>query len=109
MCRSAVRVQDGPMSDEIAVRNNTDLNRYEARIGGVLAGFSVYELSTGSIAFVHTEVATKFEGKGVGSAIARFALDDVQAGDGRSVIPLCPFIKAWIDKHPDYQTLVQQD
>lgn len=97
------------MSDEITVSDNPGQHRYEARIGGVLAGFSVYELSEGRITFVHTEVDTKFEGKGVGSAIARFALADVRSQGERSVVPLCPFIKAWIGKHPEYQSLVQQD
>lgn len=94
------------MSDGITVRDNPDQNRYEARIGGVLAGFSAYRLAGDEITFVHTEVDPKFEGKGVGSAIARYALDDVRAGGNRSVIPECPFIKAWIDRHPDYQSLV---
>jgi predicted GNAT family acetyltransferase len=97
------------MSDDIAVRDNPDQHRYEARIGGVLAGFAVYELSDDTITFVHTEVDTKFEGKGVGSAIARYALDDVKSQGGRSVVPLCAFIRAWIGKHPEYQSLVRQD
>lgn len=96
------------MSDDITVRDNPDLNRYEARIGGAVAGFSVYQRAADRITFVHTEVDPKFEGKGVGSAIARYALDDVRAtlGEG-SVVAQCPFIKAWIDRHPDYQSLVQ--
>lgn len=94
------------MSDDIPVRDNPEQHRYEARVGGVLAGFSVYELSDDRITFVHTEVRTKFEGKGVGSAIARQALDDVRSRGGRSVVPTCPFIKAWISQHPEYQPLV---
>lgn len=97
------------MTDDITVRDNADQHRYEARIGGVLAGFSVYELAEDRITFVHTEVDTKFEGKGVGSAIARFALDDMQSRGERSVVPLCPFIKAWLGKHPEYESLVQHD
>ncbi|RNI22287.1 GNAT family N-acetyltransferase [Flexivirga caeni] len=97
------------MSDDITVRDNPDLHRYEARVGGALAGFAVYELAAGSITFVHTEVDTKFEGKGVGSAIARFALDDVRDRGDLSVIPQCAFIAAWIERHPAYQSLVQQD
>lgn len=94
------------MSDEITVQDNAGRSRYEARIGGVLAGFAVYGRSEGVITFVHTEVGTKFEGKGVGSAIASFALDDVRSTGGSQVIPQCPFFKAWIDRHPDYQSLV---
>lgn len=108
MTPADVEVQDGRMSDDITVADNPDQNRYEARIGGALAGFSVYRLATDQITFVHTEVDPKFEGKGVGSAIARFALGEVQAAGERSVVPECPFIKAWIDQHPDYQSLVLQ-
>lgn len=96
------------MSDDITVADNPDQNRYEARIGGVLAGFSVYQLATDQVTFVHTEVDPRFEGKGVGSAIASYALGEVQAAGERSVVPECPFIKAWIDRHPDYQSLVRQ-
>lgn len=96
------------MSDDITVRDNPGQNRYEARIGGVVAGFSAYQLAANQITFLHTEVDPKFEGKGVGSAIARYALDDVRTAGGRSVVPQCPFIKAWIDRHPDYQPLVRQ-
>ena len=56
--------------------------------------------------FTHTEVEDRFEGQGVGSALARFALDDVRAAGTRKVLPLCPFIKGWIEKHPDYADLV---
>ena len=46
------------------------------------------------------------EGKGVGSALARQALDAVRADGELRVVPLCPFIKEWIDRHPAYQSLV---
>jgi predicted GNAT family acetyltransferase len=93
------------MSDPI-IANAVDLNRYEAHIDGVLAGFAEYQLTDRLIIFTHTEVKSGFEGKGVGSAIARFALDDVRADGRREVLPLCPFIKGWIARHADYRDLV---
>ncbi|MCW2768133.1 MAG: family N-acetyltransferase [Nocardioides sp.] len=94
------------MSD-LEVSNNTELHRYEARLDGELAGFSAYELKDDSvIIFTHTEVDDAFEGKGVGGAIARFALADVRAAGNRRVVPRCPFIKSWIDKHPEYADLL---
>jgi predicted GNAT family acetyltransferase len=54
--------------------------------------------------FVHTEVEDKFEGHGVGGALARGALDDVRAR-GFKVTPLCPFIAGWMKKHPEYEDL----
>jgi len=93
------------MSD-VEVKNNPDENRYEAWLDGELAGIAVYGLGPSTIVFLHTEVDDKFEGKGVGSALAKSALDDVRAGGAYDVIPLCPFIKAYIERHPDYQDLV---
>ncbi|WP_348634961.1 GNAT family N-acetyltransferase [Tessaracoccus lacteus] len=52
------------------------------------------------------EVNPAFEGRGVGGAIARFGLDDVRDNGVNKVMALCPFIKAWIQKHPDYEPLV---
>lgn len=90
----------------VETQNNPELNRYEARIDGVLAGFAQYRLTDERISFTHTEVDAEFEGRGVGSALARFALDDVRADGRRRVVPRCPFIRAWIEHHPDYADLV---
>jgi predicted GNAT family acetyltransferase len=91
------------MSTEIT--DNAGKNRYEIRVDGDLAGFVDYEREEGSVVLVHTEVDSAFEGKGVGSALARGTLDDIR-GKGGTVVPVCPFIKKWIEKHPDYQDLV---
>ncbi|MCW2797965.1 GNAT family N-acetyltransferase [Nocardioides sp.] len=92
---------------DIETRDNAEEHRYEARIDGELAGFAAYDLKGDNvIIFTHTEVDDAFEGKGVGGALARFALDDVRAGGTRRVVARCPFIKAWIEKHPNYQDLV---
>ena len=52
------------------------------------------------------EVADAFEGQGVAGQLARAALDDVRASGKYRVVPRCPYIKKWIDKHPDYQDLL---
>lgn len=91
---------------DVTVTHNPDQDRYEAHLDGTLAGFAEYRLSPTHITFSHTEVFPQFEGRGIGGALARFALDDVRASDPRRVRPLCPFIKAWIERHPDYQDLV---
>ena len=75
-------------------------------VDGELAGFAEYQLTDELVVFTHTEVDPAYEGRGVGGALARFALDDVQAQGTRKVLPICPFIKAWIGKHPDYIPLV---
>jgi uncharacterized protein len=79
--------------------------RYEARVDGALAGFAAYQLEADRIVFTHTEVDPRFEGRGVGAGLARFALDDVRASGTRRVVPRCPFIRSWIDRHPDYADL----
>jgi predicted GNAT family acetyltransferase len=81
-------------------------HRYEARDGETLAGLAAYLLTNGNlIVFTHTEVEAGYEGKGVGSQIARAALDGAR-DRGLRVVPLCPFIKGWIERHPDYADLV---
>lgn len=90
----------------VDVRHDVDRRRYECWIDGQLAGFSAYRLTDESVVFTHTEVFPEFEGRGVGSVIAAAALDDVRATGGRSVVPRCPFIRSWIERHPGYADLV---
>ncbi|MFC8502974.1 GNAT family N-acetyltransferase [Pedococcus sp. NPDC057267] len=91
---------------ETTVKDNPDLSRFEAYVDGALAGFASYRLSGGHVVFTHTEVDDAYEGQGVGSALARGALDQVRAAGERDVVAMCPFIAAWIERHPDYQDLV---
>lgn len=95
------------MSD-IQVTDNPELNRYEARVDGRLAGFAEYHLRDSSVVFTHTEVDPEFEGQGVGSTIIRTSLDEIRAAGEHDVVPVCPFYKGWIEKHPDYADLVHQ-
>ena len=87
------------------VRNNRDRSRYEAVVDGNLAGFVQYVMRGGRIVLVHTEIHDEFEGQGAGSALAKGALDDLRSR-GLPVVPLCPFIAAYIERHPDYGDLV---
>ncbi|MDP1878314.1 MAG: GNAT family N-acetyltransferase [Actinomycetota bacterium] len=80
--------------------------RYEATVDGILAGFAQFQLTDDLVIFTHTEVDPAFEGQGIGSALAGFALDDVRATGDRKVRPVCPFIKGWIQRHPDYVGMV---
>jgi predicted GNAT family acetyltransferase len=91
----------------VVVADNLMENRYEARLDGALAGVSQYELAADTIVFLHTVVAEEHEGQGVASAIARYALDDARAR-GLHVRPLCPYIRGWIERHPEYADLVMR-
>ena len=85
---------------------NEPEHRYEARVDGELAGFAVFRMRGDRIVFTHTEVDDRFEGQGVGSKLARYALDDVRDRGSLRVVPQCPFIRSWIEKHPEYADLV---
>ena len=82
------------------VTNAPEHRRYEARIDGELAGIAEYRASERVVTFVHTEVMSAFEGKGVASGLVRAALDDVRA-HGRKVRAVCPFVKGYVEKHSD--------
>lgn len=93
------------MSD-VEVTHNPERTRWEARLAGELAGFAEYQLTDDLYVFTHTEVDPAYEGRGVGSALARHALDQVREEGDRQVLAVCPFIGAWIGKHPDYASLL---
>jgi uncharacterized protein len=86
------------------VVNNKAHHRYELTVDGHLAA-TYYEISGNVITFIHTEVPPELGGKGIGSQLIKGALDQVRA-DGLKVIPECPFVKAYIGKHPDYADLL---
>ena len=83
-------------------------SRYEVTVDGELAGFAEYRRVEGATVFTHTEVFDAYEGKGVGSALARGALDDVRAR-GRRLVALCPFIGAYLESHGEYADLVDAE
>lgn len=82
-----------------------DAHRFEVRVGDAVAGYVEYRRDGGTTSFVHTLIEPGFEGRGLGSVLARGALDATRAA-GRSVRPVCPFVRGWIERHPEYQDLV---
>jgi predicted GNAT family acetyltransferase len=87
------------------VRDNPQAGRYEIRVDGELAGFVVYTVRGGRFLLVHTEIFDVFAGHGYGGALIRGALDDLRVR-GECVVPICPFVDAFIRKHPEYDDLV---
>jgi predicted GNAT family acetyltransferase len=79
--------------------------RYEIEADGEVAGFLMYRVEDGVLELVHTDVDPKWEGKGVGAALVQGALDDVRAR-GLKVRPYCPFVAAYIRRHPEYEDLI---
>jgi len=90
------------MSDVV---DNKAHHRFELEVEGHLAQ-SFYKRDGNVITFIHTEVPPELGGKGVGSRLIQGALDQVRAA-GLKVVPQCPFVKAWIGKHPEYRDLLQ--
>jgi predicted GNAT family acetyltransferase len=89
----------------IEVRDNPDESRYEASLDGTAIGFAYYDLRPDLVVFTHTEVEPEAEGKGVASTLIGQALDDVR-GRGLKIVPLCPFVRAFLKRHPEYTDLV---
>lgn len=87
------------------VRDNTERHRFELDADGHIA-FSNYKRDGATITILHTEVPKQLNGKGIGSALVRGLLDIVRAQD-LTVKPLCPFVAAYIAKHPQYANLVR--
>jgi uncharacterized protein len=92
----------------VTVRDNPAELRYEALEGGELLGEIRYRTEPGLVVLVHTDVAPAAEGTGVGSRLVKEALDDIRAR-GLRVVPICPFVAAYIRRHPDYADLVGKD
>jgi uncharacterized protein len=93
------------MSLDPAVTHEPELNRYELRLDGRLVGFAEYRREDGRVAFTHTEIDPEREGRGLGSALVRAALDDARR-QNLDVVPLCPFVAWYIDRHPEYASLL---
>lgn len=92
--------------DALEVRDQPDDHRYEVWAAGDRAGFAAYRLHEDRIVFTHTEVEDRFEGQGVASVLVRGALDDVRRRGDLGVQAPCPYVSAWIERHPEYADLV---
>ncbi|MFJ4294966.1 MULTISPECIES: GNAT family N-acetyltransferase [unclassified Curtobacterium] len=87
------------------VRNDTEQQQYSLVEDGEVIGLAAYEIEGDEIRFVHTEVDPEHRGGGHASMLVQAALDDVRANSSRTVVPQCSYVKAWIERHPDYQEL----
>jgi uncharacterized protein len=94
-----------PVSN-LEIVNNKQANRFEARVQDELAVLE-YHLSSNVIILNHTEVPQHLEGQGVGSVLIKFVLDDARANQ-YSVVPMCPFVAAYIRRHQEYRDLVPE-
>jgi len=92
---------------QITIADNADRERYEIRADGKLAGFVKYRLQPSVIELIHTEINDEFEGRGLGSRLISFALDDARER-GLAVLPFCPFVNDYMQRHRQYADLVPE-
>jgi len=88
----------------VVVDDQPAAQRYEARLEGRVVAFTEYRRVRGRLVFFHTQVDPAFEGRGIGSRLAAGALDDVRA-KGLTIAVKCPFIAAYLERHPEYDDL----
>ena len=99
-------MSDSPASREI--RDLPDESAYVVFIDGERAGKAEYVTRDGRRVFTHTEVDDAHSGGGVAASLVRYALDDMRERE-MPVVPLCPFFRTYIARHPEYRDLVDRE
>jgi predicted GNAT family acetyltransferase len=92
-------------AENIAVQDNPGESRYELLLDEQVVGEILYRSTPDHLVLLHTEVLPSLEGKGLGARLVAGALDDIRAC-GQRVVPFCPFVRAYIRRHPEYTDLV---
>ena len=94
--------------DNVRIWDDRENHRYSLEVDGQQAGMAVYHLRGGRHFFVHTEVDDEFSGRGLGTRLVKTALDEVRSAGGK-VVPLCPLFAAYIQRHPEYEDVVDHE
>lgn len=92
--------------ESLEVKNNRSKNQFEANLNGKTALIKYRKEADGTLDLFHTEVPDEFEGRGAGSQLVKAALEQIKADDLK-INPSCPFIAAYIKRHPEYRNLVK--
>jgi predicted GNAT family acetyltransferase len=90
--------------NEYAVVNNRDAHRFEVDIEGEVAVVE-YAENADTVDLLHTEVPPSLEGRGIGGALAKAGLEYAKQA-GKRVVPTCPFVRTYIKRHPDWNSIV---
>ena len=90
---------------DVQVADNPAEGRYEARVDGRVAGRLFYQERDGALVLIHTEVAEEFKGQGIGSRLVAGTLESIRER-GLGITPLCPFVRSYLERHPEYCDLV---
>ncbi|MBO3089221.1 GNAT family N-acetyltransferase [Cellulomonas dongxiuzhuiae] len=94
-----------PTGPAPVVEHDEPRRRYVLRIGPDEVGELGYSVAADRVVLEHTRVDEGRQEKGLGSQLVRYALDDVR-GAGRRVVPQCPFVRAYVERNPQYADLV---
>ena len=92
----------------VEVSDVPDESRYVVTVDGAVAGFLSYRLQGDQFIAVHTEIDPAYGGQGLGGTLVQQVLDNVR-DDGLRLLPLCPFVKGFLAKHPEYSDLVDRN
>jgi uncharacterized protein len=92
-------------AEHIEVADAPDRDRYELSIDGEVVGFTAYRARPGLIAFIHTEVDEEHQGQGLGDRLIGLTLEDARE-KGLAVLPFCPFVRGFIERHREFEALV---
>jgi uncharacterized protein len=95
------------VSADITIADQPERDRYVIDADGSRVGFLSYRLDSDEIALLHAEIQPAVERRGLGSKLVAFALDDARAR-GLAVMPYCPFVRGYIERHPEYRDLVPE-
>jgi predicted GNAT family acetyltransferase len=87
------------MAADLEIVDDERASRYEVTVDGVVSEL-VYKRRGDRIVLLHTGVPGELEGRGIGSALVKFAIDDARA-KGLTVVVQCPFATAWLHRHPE--------
>ncbi len=94
-------------SQPVAVIHEPQMHRFVVQQDGETAELAYRDGAAGQIVFTHTGVPTALEGRGIGSALAKAGLDYARANN-LEVVPLCSFVRGYIERKPEYQALVHK-
>jgi predicted GNAT family acetyltransferase len=92
--------------EKMEVKFNEELSQFEMDFDGKKALVGFKKETDGTLNLVHTEVPPEFEGKGVGSQLVKQTLEQIKTTN-KKIIPSCPFVAAYIKRHPEYESLVK--
>jgi uncharacterized protein len=93
------------VADESDVRDNTAARRFELRVSEEIAFLEYRDRPGGARVLTHTQVPVRLQRRGFGSRLVKAALDEARA-HGRLIVPACPFVAAYIERHSEYEDLV---